>query len=496
METRTYLSVAVLTYVAGIILLTYLGKRKKQSIESFSIGTKAANPIVVGLSLCVGMTSAATFVINPGLIYLYGLSGFLGYGIAAPLGIYLGLIIMSKRFFQIGEQTKVLTVPHWIGERYKSKFFAIFFALTSFLQITFSVLIAVGITVVLANSFHTSYELVLIIVLLFSVGYLIVGGGANVLLLSNTLQAGFMIITAVMFLLSGPVMLGLDPITVLIDLSKIDKNLVSITNPASLLFRDFFEVFVANFLIGIAIICQPHIISKALYLKSTKDLNKYFATVVIVSTLFFFVLFTGLYARIALVGHMLKPDQVIATYINKAFPPFILAVITLGILSAGLSTLDNIFIALSTIFSVNIFKEILMKVRPNLEEQKHKDILLISSKIFLLVLGIIIYFLSVNQIYHPNLSVAIFAQNGVYGLFVTVFWPILLGLFVPNVRKITAFVASLIALVTHFGFYYFEITKYHNNPGVTASFALIFSAIFVMFSILISKKEQHDALAS
>jgi sodium/pantothenate symporter len=39
-------------------------------------------------------------------------------------------------------------------------------------------------------------------------------------------------------------------------------------NPDSLLFRDYFEVLVANFLVGIAIILQPHIISKALYLRT------------------------------------------------------------------------------------------------------------------------------------------------------------------------------------------------------------------------------------
>lgn len=487
MSTKIYLSITVLIYVLGIIILTIIGKKKKQSIESFSIGTKQVSPIVVGLSLAVGMTSAATFVINPGLVYLYGLAGFLGYGIAAPIGIFAALIVMSKSFLRFGEQTKVLTVPQWIGERFNSKFFTIFFAFVSFLQITFAVLIAVGITIVLANSFQASYEFVLLIILLFSVTYLFFGGGVNVLLFSNTLQAIFMIITAILFLISGPLFLGLNPASLFLELGKIEPNLVSITNPDSLLFRDFFEVFIANFLVGIAIICQPHIISKALYLKSEKDLNKYLLTVVIVGTLFFFVLFTGLYARVALSGDLLKPDQAISKYINSVFPPALLAIVTLGILSAGFSTLDNIFVVLSSIFSVNILKEILLKTKSSLDEENLKRILLISSKIFLIVLAVIIYFLSIDQIYNPNLSVAIFAQNGVYGLFVTTFWPILLGLFKTDFKKVLVFIASLIALLTHFGFYYLEITKYHNNPGVTAAFALIISGVFVLISLIIMR---------
>lgn len=487
MTTKVYLIITVLIYVVGIIFLTILGKKKKQSIESYSIGSKQVSPIVVGLSLAVGMTSAATFVINPGLIYLYGLSGFLGYGIAAPLGIYIALIVMSKSFLRFGEQTKVLTVPQWIGERYNSNFFTIFFALVSFLQITFAVLIAVGITIVLANSFQVTYEIVLLFVLLFSISYLFFGGGVNVLLFSNALQAIFMIVTAILFLTSGPLLLKLNPASLLSQLKQIDPFLVSSTNPNSLLFRDIFEVFIANFLVGIAIICQPHIISKALYLKSEKDLNKYFITVVIVGTLFFFVLFTGLYARVALTGEILKPDQAISKYINSVFPPFLIAVVTLGILSAGFSTLDNIFVVLSSIFSVNILKEFLQKLYPELSEDKLKRILLVSSKMFLFVLGLIIYILSIEQIYNPKLSVAIFAQNGVYGLFVTTFWPILLGLFKSNLKKIYVFVSSLIALIVHFGFYYFEITKYHNNPGVTAAFALMISGFFVLIFLISSR---------
>lgn len=487
MTTKIYLLITVVVYVVGIIILTILGKRKKQSIESYSVGSKQVSPVVVGLSLAVGMTSAATFVINPGLIYLYGLSGFLGYGIAAPLGIYLALVFMSKSFLRFGEQTKVLTVPQWIGERYQSKFFTIFFAIVSFLQITFAVLIAVGITIVLANSFNVSYELVLVLVLLFSITYLFFGGGVNVLLFSNTLQAIFMIVTAILFLISGPLFLGLNPITLFEQLKKIDPLLVSITNPNSLLFRDLFEVFVANFLVGIAIICQPHIISKALYLKSEKDLNKYLTTVIIAGTLFFFVLFTGLYARVALTGDLLKPDQAISKYINFVFPPFLLAIVTLGILSAGFSTLDNIFVVLSSIFSVNILRELLTKFKSDLSEEKLKKILLISSKISLFVFGALIYYFSIRQIYYPNLSVAIFAQNGVYGLFVTTFWPIFLGLFKFDLKKIFVFATSLIALLIHFGFFYFEITPYHNNPGVTAAFALIFSGIFVLLVLIISR---------
>ena len=72
----------------------------------------------------------------------------------------------------------------------------------------------------------------------------------------------------------------------------------SMTNPESLLFRDLFEVVVANFVIGLAIIMQPHIISKSLYLRSERDVNTYLVTAMVAGTVFTTVLLVGLYARL------------------------------------------------------------------------------------------------------------------------------------------------------------------------------------------------------
>ena len=97
------------------------------------------------------------------------------------------------------------------------------------------------------------------------------------------------------------------------------------------------------------------------------------------------------------------------------------------------------------------------------------------AKVFLVLLAPVTLLLSWDQILHPSLSVAIFAQNGVYGLFAAAFVPILFGVFVEKADWRVIFTASLAALFVHFGMYYGEITVYHNNPGVTAACALLVS---------------------
>ncbi len=86
-------------------------------------------------------------------------------------------------------------------------------------------------------------------------------------------------------------------------------------------------------------------------------------------------------------------------------------------------------------------------------------------------------FLAWRQIVAPSLSVAIFAQNGVYGLFAATFAPVVFGLFTQRATAKLAATAAITALVVHFGMYYGGITHYHNNPAVPATFALIISTL-------------------
>jgi len=478
-------------YAAVIIIIAWIGIKKTKTLESFAIGSRNYNPIWVGISLSANLTSAATFVINPGLIYLYGFSGFLGYAIAMPLGLYLGLIIMSKSFRKIGDKTSVLTVPQWIGDRYGDSRLTLFYAILSLLQVTFLVLIVVGLSLVISQLLQIEIITALLIVIIFTFSYILLGG-ANAHIFTNSLQGIIMFIVALTLTFSVFFVFDSSQGSLFDNLFKIDPNLVEITNPTSLLFRDIFEVFIMNFFIGIAIILQPHVMSKSLYLRSEKDVNIYLTTTVIVATVFFMVLLTGLYARVLLPDPLLKPDMAIPTYIVSAFSPTVAAFVSLGVLAAGFSTMEGLLIAISSIISndfyLNLFKRNLLK---NHSEEQQRKSAFKFSRYFLIFLAPVVFFLSLDQINNPSLSVAIFAQNGVYGLFAANFVPILFGIFYKNMNKWVIFIASLSALIVHFGMYYFEITMYHNNPGVPAFFALVTSTAIVLIYLAFQKGKSN-----
>ncbi len=460
-------------YVAVVTLIAWRARRAA-SLETYSVGSRKVGPVAVGMSLAANLTSAATFVINPGLIYLYGVSGVLGYAVAAPLGIFLGLVVFSKSFRRIGDRTRVLTVPQWIGDRFGDRRLSVWFSVLSLLQITFLVLIVVGLTQVLRSALELPAPVALGIVVAFTFAYILLGG-AGTHILTNTMQAGIMIVVALLFLGSGFEFFRGGVTAFFERLAAVGPYYASVTNPTSLLFRDLFEVFVANFVVGVAIILQPHIISKALYLRDEKEVNRYLATAIIVSGLFFAVLVTGLFARLAMPGETLAPDTVMATYMVMRFPPFLRAVVVLGLLAAGFSTMEGILVALSSIFPNDFLRNVVGGGRRDDPEWKARA--LVYARWFLVALAPVTILLSWKQTVDPSLSVAIFAQNGVYGLFAATFVPVLLGVFTRHTARGWVFAASASALVVHFGMYYGGITHYHNNPAVPATTAIAVSLI-------------------
>jgi len=471
-----YMWILLGVYASVILFFVIRGARKTTNIADYAIGTIGFSPWVVGLSLAASMTSAATFIINPGFIALYGISGVLSFGIVLPIAAFLSLIIFTKGFAKYGSSVKANTMAEWIGNRFNNKNYAFFFAIIALLLITFIVLINVGLTQVISKSLNLSPTLVLAGITVFVFGYMMFGG-ANSMVYTNTIQSIIMLIVAIILIYSGIDHFSDGINGFLSKLNKIDPNLTTTTNPKSFLFRDYFEIIVTQFIIGIAIVCQPHIITKSLLLKNPKKINTYLFSGILFMIFFFLVVVVGLYARIefpalSFDGKPLKMDEIIPTYVVSKFSVGIGMVVIIGLISAGLSTLESLIQSLSITITSDIIKP--------LRKGKLKNTIL-TNKLVIVVLAIISFALSLNQLKNPNLSVAIFAQNGVYAYFSAAFVPVLFGTFLKNVQTRTVFIASISAIVLHFGIYYGRITPYMqepvNNPGVSAAIAIVISLL-------------------
>lgn len=504
--------ILIAIYASLVLYFVIKGALSIKSISDYAVGNVNFSPVAVGLSLAASITSAATFVINPGLIAVYGLSGVISFGIFFPLASMLSLFVLSKAFRKYGQSVNALTLAQWIGVRYKSKKYALMMAILSTLLLTFIVLILVAITKVLSKALNVEEVYILISLVVFVFGYMMFGG-ANSMVYTNTIQAVIMIVVAFVLLGSGYEHFkgGIDAF--IGKLTQIDPELGKTTNPASLLFRDYYEIIFAQIIVGIAVVCQPHIITKSLLLKKEKDVNKFLTTAIITQALFYSVVIVGLYARLSFPdltheGTPLKTDGIIPSYVIMAFSDGIVSVIiglivVLGLISAGMSTLEGLIQSVSTSITNDIIEVLFKK-----QIKKEKSLIQIN-RLVIVSIAVAAFFMTWDQIVNPKLSVAILAQNGVYAYFSVAFFPILYGIFSKNAQAKPAIAASITAFVTHFSVYYFLpflvntyqvnfgwFTKYLEgsirNPAIASSSAIILSFIVGYIFILLQKKEVKE----
>jgi len=317
-------------------------------------------------------------------------------------------------------------------------------------------------------------------------------GGANTSTYTNAIQAMVMLLVGIILIGSGYEHFLGDGL--LAKLNAINPQLGSLTNPGSLYFRNFFEVFICNFIVGLAIVCQPHILGKSLLLKDTSQIKTYLTVAIVAGTVFVSVMLVGLYARVSLI-EVTRIDMVVPTYIAMNFSSATQVLISIGLLCAGISTLEGLLLALSAIFSSDIYLT-LRPINPETREQDLKKALRFG-RISLIFVGIGCVFLSIWQLRNPTGgSVAIFAQYGVYLLFTATFLPITCGLFLPSVTR--ALVSGGVIASTLFYFIPAIIHRYApeapffymaNNPAILATCGIIAGWLVVAVGLAVQKKQ-------
>lgn len=454
-------------YVVLVYFLSWVGMRRTKDISGFSIGNKDMSPYLVGITLAASIASTATFVINPGFIYVHGLSAYLHYGLAGSAGTITAFLILSRGFLRIGESFQALTLPDWIYHRYQHRGFSQYFAFINLLSITFVVLILVGCSLIVTNLFPIEQKTALVLILFFVFSYVLMGG-TYAHAYTNTLQGIIMLVVALLLFVLG---LKYFDTGFLSELASVSENYAAVYNPDSELYYSFFSVFASGFIITFALMLQPHILTKVLYLRSSADLHKFIGTTCVVGFIFTLVLMVGFFARLSGID-VSAQDAVVVEYLNHEFAgsplgEILLTFIMLTLLAAGMSTLDGILVSLSAMVVNDIVAPL---------SQNSRDGLLWSRWV-LVGVGVIGLILAWNS---PPL-IGLFAQKGVYGLAAASLVPMLFGVLVKGPLPVwVVFSASLIGLGGHLILHFLMGIE---NPAVSASYAILISLIFASLAL-------------
>ena len=463
-------------YVLVIYALSWIGMRRTKDIKGFAIGNRDMSPYLIGVTLAASISSTATFVINPGFVYVHGVSAYLHFGIAASLGILTAFCMLTKGFLRLGNQKQALTIPDWIFHRYQHRGLALFFAFINLLSITFVVLILVGCSILMTGLFPIDQKTALVVILVFVFSYVLMGG-TYAHAYTNTFQGIMMLLIALFLVVEG--WHYVDERGFLGQLQAISPGFSQIFNAESDLYYSFFSVFVSGFVVTFALMLQPHILTKVLYLKTERDIGKFIGTTVVVGFLFSLLLVVGFYARFAGVD-VADQDVVVREYLlfnfgSSRFGQYLLAFVFVTLLAAGMSTLDGILVSLSAMVTQDI-------VQPLVGAKGNG---LVWSRWVLVFVGVFGCVLAWN----PPAMIGLFAQKGVYGLAAASAVPILFGVLLPQRLPVfLMFSAAIIALSLHlFLNLFFGVT----NPAVSATLAIFASLGYAVAGLMLIRFKNH-----
>jgi sodium/pantothenate symporter len=482
------MTLAWILFTIYLLLTAWIGwrgQKKTTGFASFALGNKDVHPVFVGITLAASVASAATFIINPGFVYVDGFSAWFHMVVGIGLGFIAMLYFLSFQFRRIGDENNALTIPDWIGKRYQSRSFALFFSVLNLLSFAFVVLLVGGISIVMQSLLGVSNSNALLITLIFVTGYVFIGG-TYAHIFTNVLQGTLMIGVTVLVLVSCITLLNDSPDSFIKRMNAVNPDLLSLVNVNGRLFNDVFSIYIAGFIIGAVLVCQPHILTKALYVKNDKQVKQYLSVFTVLWILFLLLGSVGFFAHLVLPDSALidattgafRQDLVMTSYLENMFPGWVHTLASVILIAAAMSTLDGLLISISTITANDLVLNLIAK-KKHLNHETKMKLALRTSHIVLVLIAFAAYLINLN----PPKLLGIFGQIGVYGLTVAAAPPLIFGIMYKKPPITSVWIASLIALILHFGLYFWgnifipNTTLSFVNPGVTASIAAIVSIL-------------------
>jgi sodium/pantothenate symporter len=308
-----------------------------------------------------------------------------------------------------------------------------------------------------------SYVWSLVAVLLVVFSYVLMGG-TYAHAYTNAVQGVMMAAVAVLLFASG---LHLLDGGLYASMQAVSADWAAPVNPSSSLYDSVFSVFVSAFVITFALMMQPHILTKVLYLRSDRDVNRFLLTTIVIGTTYGLCLFVGVWAKLSgLEVPVEAQDTVVARYVSQTFAgaggEIVSTLVLLALLAAGMSTLDGILVALSAMVTHDLY----LRLRP----QDSAGGLRLSRWV-LVGVGLVSFALAVD----PPKLVGLFAQKGVYGLAAASFVPIVCGVLMrgpisPRLMGAAAGTGLGLHLVLH-------LFMGIENPAVSACWAILGSIV-------------------
>lgn len=463
----------------AISVAAYLKRKNAKNFqEEYYVGGRSFGPWLVAFVWATSWTSGGTFIGTPSVYYSYGWCTILWQAGAAILGI-CGMLMIGRRISRFASARNCLTLPDLFVERFQSRSMGIVAALSIIVfGVAYIVSQYTAATRIVETFFGFDYTTALILFAAITAIYTIVGGirgvAYNALVQGVIMLGGSIIIAVIMVKEAG----GLAAITQA--QLAIDPNLLVPPGPDNYLpLATGFSTF---FTLGVAVMAQPHVITRVFSVKDIKSLKRAGALISIICMIWFFALFLSAQAARALIPSIEVSDQIFPTIVLTYCGKYLAGILMCAPFAAVMSTVSSLTMVCSSALIKDIYQR---TAKEEISPQKLKNITYIVT----LILAAIVVVLSLNPPAFLQ-DIVMFAINGFAASFTV---PIVFGFFWKESTPMGGLTSMICGFLTMIGLYVLPVPTnlLGFNPLI---WALVVSAVVMVAVSKCTKKQDESFL--
>lgn len=406
----------VIGYFVLLLVVAYFTSRNSNN-DSFFIGNKKSNWMLVAFGMIGTSLSGVTFVSVPGTV---GLAAF-AYG-QVVIGYLIGYMIIAFVLLPLYYRLNLTSIYDYLKQRFgmvSYKTGALFFIISRTLGATARLFLVINVLhLFILREMGVPFEVTTFVILLMIILYTF-EGGVKTIVFTDTLQTTFMLIGLVVciFYIMNNLDMSFGSTMAALDERGLTKIFNSEPGSSSYFLKHILGgVFITVGMTGL----DQEMMQKNISVKNLKDSQKNMMTfTVIMVVVNFLFLFLGglLYLFAATKGINVAADDLFPTIALSYMPTIMSVIFIIGLISALFPSADGALTALTSSFCIDMLG---LKRRMDWSEKKRRTIRLtvhftFAFIFFLMVIGFKL--IDNKSIIDVILKVAGFTYGPLLGLF-------------------------------------------------------------------------------
>ncbi len=421
MSSVLLLSLVVVYFLVLLGVAWYTSRNANN--ESFFIGNRNSNWMLVAFGMIGTSLSGVTFVSVPGTV---GSNGF-GY-FQVVIGYFLGYFIVAFVLLPLYYRLQLTSIYNYLNQRFGTTAYktgALFFIISRTLGATARLYLVINVLqIFILNNMNVPFWVTTLVILFMILMYTF-EGGVKTIVFTDTLQTSFMLVGLIICIVYIMNNLGLSLTSAIETLQAKGYTHTINTDVNSAAFWLKQVIGGAFITVGMTGLDQE-MMQKNISVKTLKDSQKNmmtFSTIMVMVNLLFLFLGGLLYLfatqhNINITGDDLFPAIALSTNaVSPYFPVFVSVIFIIGLISALFPSADGAITALTSSFCIDILG---MKRQQGWSEKRRKNIRLMVHLSFTVLFFIcVLGFKQINSksIINNIMSIAGYTYGPLLGLF-------------------------------------------------------------------------------